>query len=86
MEQMKIKGKGPIAIAVLLETEDNKLVLQLRDDKKEIHYPGHWSIFTGGLEESDWKGDLYSSLEYGVRRELSEELGILTDEGEIPFN
>lgn len=86
MAQMKIKGKGPIAIAVLLETEDNKLVLQLRDDKKEIHYPGHWSIFTGGLEESDWKGDLYSSLEYGVRRELSEELGILTDEGEIPFN
>lgn len=85
MPQIKLKDKGPIAIAVLLETEDKKLVMQLRDNKKGIHYPGCWSIITGGLDESDWDGDIYSSTEQGAKRELAEELFVVTEDGEVPF-
>lgn len=85
MAQIKIKGKGPIAIGAILEMSDGRVLFQLRDNKKGIHYPGYWSIFTGALEESDWDGELISSLKKGILRELSEELHILTKEGEIPF-
>lgn len=85
VDQLKIKGKGPIAIAILLEASNGKILLQLRDNKEEIHYPNQWSIFTGGLEQDDWKGNLDSSLRYGIFRELSEELKVITEKGEVPF-
>ena len=85
MSQIKLKGKGPIAIGILLEMPDNKLLFQLRDNKKEIHYPGTWSIFTGALEDSDWDGNLTSSLNKGILRELGEELKIFTQDGESSF-
>jgi len=85
MVQLKIKGKGPIAIGILLETSDGRILCQLRDNNPEIHYPGCWSIFTGGLDESDWDGNLESSLKKGILRELSEELNIINENEEIPF-
>ena len=53
---------------VILEGKDNKILLQLRDNKPEIPYPGYWSIFGGEIEEGE------TSLE-GAVREIEEELG-----------
>jgi ADP-ribose pyrophosphatase YjhB (NUDIX family) len=85
MVQLVLENKGPIAIGILLKTTDGKILLQLRDNDPKIHYPNTWSIFTGGLEESDWDGNLESSLRRGILRELSEELSVMTKKGEIPF-
>lgn len=86
MPQIKLKGKGPIAIGILLEMPGNKLLCQLRDNKKEIHYPGFWSIFTGGLDDADWDGDINTSLKTGILRELGEELDFISENGQIPFS
>ena len=53
---------------VILEGKANKILLQLRDNKPEIPYPGHWSIFGGEIEEGE------TPLE-GAVREIEEELG-----------
>ena len=53
MVQYEIKGKGPIAIGIILEDSKGNVLFQLRDNKSWIHYPNHWSIFTGGLEASN---------------------------------
>ena len=46
---------------------DNKYILQLRDDKKNIKNPGKWGTFGGGIEKKE------SSLD-AIKRELKEEL------------
>lgn len=85
MAQINLDGKGLIGIGIILETPDGKVLFQLRDNKKGIHYPGCWSIFTGGLEESDWDGELPSSLKKGILREISEELSVIDESGKYPF-
>lgn len=50
-----------------IETEE--ILLQLRDDKVGIRFPGVYSLFGGALENSE-------TPEEGLRRELEEELGI----------
>ncbi|MBL8630578.1 MAG: NUDIX domain-containing protein [Rhodospirillaceae bacterium] len=58
------------AVAAILISPDNKFLLQLRDDKAGIFYPGHWGLFGGALETDD------PSPAEGLRRELHEELSI----------
>jgi len=60
-----------IAHAVLLV--DGAYVLQLRDDIPGIAARGMWALFGGALEDGE-------SPEVGLRREISEELGILLSE------
>lgn len=60
-----------IAHAVLLV--DDAYVLQLRDDIPGIAARGMWALFGGALEDGE-------SPEIGLRREISEELGILLPE------
>ncbi len=55
-----------VAIAIL--QQDDKFLMQLRDDDPTIMYPGHWGFFGGHLEAGE-------SPEMGVRRELLEEIG-----------
>jgi 8-oxo-dGTP pyrophosphatase MutT (NUDIX family) len=58
------------AAAAILIAPDRRYLLQLRDDKPGIFYPGHWGCFGGAVESFD------ASAEAGLRRELREELGL----------
>ena len=55
-----------VALAVL---DDDRYLLQLRDDIPGIFFPGHWGLFGGAMEPDE-------PAETCLRRELREELGI----------
>lgn len=55
------------AAAALIVTQEGRYLLQLRDDKPGIFYPGHWGCFGGALSPGE-------SAEDTLRRELEEEL------------
>jgi len=57
------------AAAVVLTIEDGRYVMQLRDDKPGIFYPGHFGLFGGAIE-----GD--ETFEQAAVRELEEELSL----------
>jgi 8-oxo-dGTP pyrophosphatase MutT (NUDIX family) len=57
------------ASAALILPEDGGYLLQLRDDKPEIWYPGHWGCFGGASEPGEDPAE-------ALCRELWEELGI----------
>ena len=56
------------AAAALIVTPDARYLMQHRDDKPGIFFPGWWGCFGGGLEPGESPAD-------AVRRELAEELG-----------
>lgn len=55
------------AVAIIL-VDGSKYLMQLRDQKPTIFYPGHWGLFGGAVDGAE-------SPEQTVRRELEEELG-----------
>lgn len=55
------------ASAAILVTEDGGFLMQRRDDKPEIFFPGWLGLFGGALEDGE-------DPEAGLRRELDEEL------------
>jgi 8-oxo-dGTP diphosphatase len=55
-----------VAIAILYQ--DNRFLLQLRDDIPTIFYPGHWGFFGGHVEPGE-------TPDIAVYRELQEEIG-----------
>lgn len=55
-----------VAIAILYQ--GNKFLLQLRDDKPTIYWPGQWAFFGGRLEPGELP-------DVAMRRELTEEIG-----------
>jgi 8-oxo-dGTP diphosphatase len=57
------------AAGVFLLTPDRRLILQLRDNKPEIHYPGMITAFGGGAEPGE-------TPEQCALRELAEETGL----------
>lgn len=57
------------AAGVFLLTPDRRLVLQLRDDKPDIHFPGMIAAFGGGAEPGE-------TPEACALRELAEETGL----------
>ena len=54
-----------VAIAILYQND--KFLMQLRDDIPNIVYPGHWGLFGGHLEPGE-------TPEIAVKRELLEEI------------
>jgi 8-oxo-dGTP pyrophosphatase MutT (NUDIX family) len=54
---------------VFLLTKDGRLVLQLRDNKPDIHFPGRIAAFGGGADRDE-------TPEECALRELAEETGI----------
>src|SRR5262245_60295753 len=56
------------AVAALLVLPDGRYVMQLRDLKPHIFYPGHWGLFGGAVDEGEDERQALS-------RELAEELG-----------
>jgi 8-oxo-dGTP diphosphatase len=55
-------------VVVFLHKNFESYLLQLRDFKSSIVYPGHWGVFGGGMEEGE-------SPETAICRELTEEIG-----------
>lgn len=79
----------PKEVVVVLPYVDNKVLLQLRDIKEGIVFPGHWGFFGGSIEARE-------SPEDAAKRELTEEIGyepasmfklsfdIISDLGNLP--
>ncbi|MCX7170344.1 MAG: NUDIX domain-containing protein [Proteobacteria bacterium] len=57
------------AAAAIIVFDDGRYLLQLRDNKQGIFFPGHWGLFGGGVESGEQPID-------ALRRELKEELGL----------
>lgn len=58
--------------AVILPYREGKILLQLRDDKEGIVFPGMWGFFSGSIESGE------TPLEC-AHRELYEELGCVVN-------
>jgi|GEM_PF-6650794 len=74
----------PTAVALLIESKDHKVLLELRDD--DSIYSGNWSLFDGVLQKCDWRGDVYKSIERCARRLIGEKLKLKVGEYRLPFN
>lgn len=57
------------AVAAIIQCEDGKYLLQKRDARHDIWYPGHWGCFGGAIDAGE-------SPESALRRELQEELAV----------
>jgi 8-oxo-dGTP diphosphatase len=62
----------PIRIAIAVLEQQQRWLLQLRDDDPAIVAPGCWGLFGGHLESDE-------GPEEGLRRELHEEIGHVPD-------
>jgi len=60
-------GHAACAVIVL---DDGRYLLQLRDLKPGIFYPGHWGLFGGAIDRDE-------TPEAALRRELQEEIGLV---------
>ena len=68
----QLTDRGPVltagdAVAALLLRPDGRYVMQLRDSRPDIFYPGHWGCFGGAVDAKEDPSD-------AMRRELQEEL------------
>lgn len=61
------------AVAAIIVLDDGRYLLQLRDNKPGIFYPGHWGLFGGGVGSDETPVE-------ALRRELDEELGLTVGE------
>lgn len=57
-----------IQVAIAILHQDDRYLLQLRDNKPEIVYPAYWGLFGGHVEPGEHPDD-------AVGRELLEEIG-----------
>ena len=64
------------AVAALLVLDDGRYLMQLRDEKPMIFYPGHWGLFGGGVEPGE-------TPEEALFRELDEELALRPERADI---
>jgi 8-oxo-dGTP pyrophosphatase MutT (NUDIX family) len=59
------------AAVALITVGHGRYLMQLRDQKPGIFYPGHWGVFGGAI-------DMGETPEQALSRELQEELGLAT--------
>ena len=64
----RVTARPEVAIAILYQ--DDRFLLQLRDDIPTIAWPGHWAFFGGHLEPGE-------DPDAAVYRELEEEIGYI---------
>ncbi|QLE56823.1 NUDIX hydrolase [Nostoc sp. TCL26-01] len=61
-------SKQPVHVAIAILYQDNKFLMQLRDNIPNIPYPGHWALFGGHIEPGE-------TPDVAVKREILEEIG-----------
>jgi 8-oxo-dGTP pyrophosphatase MutT (NUDIX family) len=76
-------GEGPRlhpadAVAALIIVPEQGYLLQLRDNRPDIFFPGHWGLFGGAVEAGE-------SEEAALQRELAEELDLHLRPGEARY-
>lgn len=59
------------AVAALILVEGDGYLMQLRDSRPDIWYPGHWGLFGGGVEPGE---DPVEALARELKEELELEL------------
>lgn len=64
------------AAVALIQLDDGRYLMQLRDDKPGIFYPDHWGLFGGAIDAGE-------DPETALRRELKEELSL--DPGPLSY-
>jgi 8-oxo-dGTP pyrophosphatase MutT (NUDIX family) len=57
------------SVGVVIKTEDNKYLLQLRENQQGLYFPGFWGLFGGGVKPNE-------DPKRTAERELYEELGV----------
>ena len=57
------------AVALIMYTKKLHLLMQLRDEIKNIWYPGHWGLFGGALEKKE-------TFNEALSREIKEEISL----------
>jgi 8-oxo-dGTP pyrophosphatase MutT (NUDIX family) len=62
------------AVAAIIRIDADGYLMQLRDSRPDIWYPGHWGLFGGGVEPGEdpieaLKRELYEELELEFRSE-----------------
>jgi len=62
-------GENKRRVAGVILYREGRVLLQHRDDKPEIRWPGAWAIFGGHVEEGE-------TPEEAALREMEEELGL----------
>ncbi len=67
------------AVCALLILEDGRYLMQLRDQRADIFYPGYWGLFGGAVDSGE---DPVSAL----YRELAEELSLEADHARLFTN
>jgi 8-oxo-dGTP pyrophosphatase MutT (NUDIX family) len=60
---------GDAAVALIVVGSERRYLMQLRDQKSGIFYPGHWGLFGGATDPGE-------TPEQTLQRELHEELGL----------
>ncbi|MBG1266835.1 NUDIX hydrolase [Nostoc sp. WHI] len=58
----------PLHVAIAILYQENKFLMQLRDNIPGILYPGYWALFGGHLEPGE-------TPDVAVKREILEEIG-----------
>lgn len=66
----------PRSAALLVVTDDGRLVLHHRDETPGIVHPGRWGAFGGSLEEGE-------TVDEALRREVLEETGLVVEDAEL---
>jgi len=56
-----------VQVALAIIYQDDRFLMQLRDDIPQIHYPGCWGLFGGHIEVGE-------TPEVAVKREIIEEI------------
>ncbi len=64
---MDIRQDSRRQVAIAILHQNDRFLLQLRDDIPGILYPGHWALFGGHLEPGEHPDE-------AIRRELVEEI------------
>ncbi|MDJ0737078.1 MAG: NUDIX hydrolase [Nostocaceae cyanobacterium] len=60
-------NKSPVQVAIAILYQENKFLMQLRDNIPTILYPGYWGLFGGHIEAGE-------TPDVTVQREVLEEI------------